>query len=87
MSVNPGWGGQTFIPQSIDRIARLRAIIGDAPVLEVDGGVDAGNAGPCAAAGATRLVAGTAVFGAPDPAAAFAEIAAAASGAVQSGRG
>lgn len=84
MSVNPGWGGQAFIPQSIDRIARLRAIIGDGPVLEVDGGVDARNAGPCVAAGATRLVAGTSVFGAGDPAAAFTEIAAAAAGSVRS---
>ena len=80
MSVNPGWGGQAFIPQSLDRIARLRAIIGDGPVLEVDGGVDASTAGVCVTAGATRLVAGNAVFGAADPAAAFTEIAAAASG-------
>ena len=79
MSVNPGWGGQAFIPQSLDRIARLRAIIGDGPVLEVDGGVDASTAGVCVMAGATRLVAGNAVFGAADPAAAFTEIAAAAS--------
>ena len=79
MSVNPGWGGQAFIPQSLDRIARLRAIIGDGPVLEVDGGVDASTAGVCVTAGATRLVAGNAVFGAADPAAAFTEIAAAAS--------
>ncbi len=78
MSVNPGWGGQAFIPQSLDRIARLRAIIGQEPVLEVDGGVDSATAGACVAAGATRLVAGTAVFGAPDPAAAFTQLEAAA---------
>ena len=74
MSVNPGWGGQAFIPASLDRIARLRAIIGQEPVLEVDGGVDAATAGPCVEAGATRLVAGNAVFGAADPAAAFTAI-------------
>jgi ribulose-phosphate 3-epimerase len=78
MSVNPGWGGQAFIPASLDRIARLRAIIGQDPVLEVDGGVDGRTAGPCVEAGATRLVAGNAVFGADDPAAAYGAIAAAA---------
>ena len=74
MSVNPGWGGQAFIPSSLDRIARLRAIIGQDPVLEVDGGVDLLTASPCVEAGATRLVAGNAVFGAPDPAAAYTAI-------------
>ena len=86
MSVNPGWGGQAFIPQSIDRIGRLRAIVGDAPVVEVDGGIEASNAGAVAAAGANRLVAGTAVFGEPDPAAAFADIAAAAQAGLAAGR-
>lgn len=81
MSVNPGWGGQTFIPASLDRIARLRAIVGDGPVLEVDGGVDVSTAGPCVEAGATRLVAGNAVFGAADPAGAFTAIEAAAAAA------
>jgi ribulose-phosphate 3-epimerase len=75
MTVNPGWGGQAFIPRSLDRISRLRALIGDAPDLEVDGGIDLETAGPCAAAGATLFVAGTAVFGAPDPAVAYAELA------------
>jgi len=86
MSVNPGWGGQAFIPQSIDRIGRLRAIVGEAPVVEVDGGVEASNAGAIAAAGANRLVAGTAVFGEPDAAAAFADIAAAAQAGLAAGR-
>ncbi len=76
--MNPGWGGQAFIPSSLDRIARLRALLGPDVEIEVDGGVDAATAGPCAAAGATRFVAGTAVFGAPDPARAFAAIASAA---------
>jgi ribulose-phosphate 3-epimerase len=75
MTVNPGWGGQAFIPRSLDRIRRLRALIGDAPDLEVDGGIDAGTAGPCAEAGASLFVAGTAIFGAPDPAQAYADLA------------
>ena len=78
MTVNPGWGGQAFIPASLDKIRRLRALIGPDVALEVDGGIDADTAGPCAEAGATLFVAGTAVFGAPDPAAAFREVAAAA---------
>jgi ribulose-phosphate 3-epimerase len=78
MSVDPGWGGQRFLPASIDRIARLRALVGDRAEIEVDGGVDAETAGPCARAGATILVAGSAIFGAPDPVAAFGEISAAA---------
>jgi ribulose-phosphate 3-epimerase len=76
MTVNPGWGGQEFIPRSLDRIERLRALIADDADLEVDGGIDAETAGPCAQAGATLFVAGTAIFGAPDPAAAYAELAA-----------
>ena len=78
MTVNPGWGGQPFIPASIGKVERLRALLGAAPALEVDGGVDASTAGPCRQAGATVFVAGSAVFGAPDPAAAYREIAAAA---------
>jgi len=75
MTVNPGWGGQPFIARSLDRISRLRTLIGDDADLEVDGGIDAETVGPCADAGATLFVAGTAVFGAPDPARAFAELA------------
>jgi ribulose-phosphate 3-epimerase len=74
MTVNPGWGGQRFIPESVERIRRLRAILGPDVPLEVDGGIDSGTAGPCAQAGATLLVAGSAVFGAPDPGEAFARI-------------
>jgi ribulose-phosphate 3-epimerase len=76
MTVNPGWGGQEFLPASIDKLERLRALLGPATAIEVDGGIDVETAGPCAAAGATAFVAGTAVFGADDPAAAFREIAA-----------
>ena len=81
MTVNPGWGGQKFIETSPDKIRAMRALAGHDVALEVDGGVDARTAGPCAAAGATLLVAGSAVFGAPDPAAAVREIAAAISAA------
>ncbi len=71
MSVNPGFGGQSFIPRSIERIADLRARLGDRPVdIEVDGGVDETNAARLIRAGASILVAGNSVFGAPDPAAA-----------------
>jgi ribulose-phosphate 3-epimerase len=78
MTVNPGWGGQAFLPGSVAKIERLRAAIGDRPALEVDGGIDAGTAGPCARAGANVFVAGSAVFGAADPGEAFLAIGAAA---------
>jgi ribulose-phosphate 3-epimerase len=67
MTVNPGWGGQKFLPHSLDKLQRLRALAGAAAVLEVDGGIDADTVGPCAEAGATLFVAGSAVFGADDP--------------------
>lgn len=71
MSVNPGFGGQSFIPGTYEKLRRLRARLADRPVLiSVDGGVKADNAGPLAQAGATVLVAGSAIFGAPDPGAA-----------------
>jgi ribulose-phosphate 3-epimerase len=75
MTVNPGWGGQAFIESSPDKVARLKPLVGDARI-EVDGGVDTATAGSVASAGATLFVAGSAVFGAPDPAAAYAAIAA-----------
>jgi ribulose-phosphate 3-epimerase len=63
MSVNPGFGGQAFIPAMTEKIARIRAMIGKRPIrLEVDGGVTPDNAGACAKAGANVLVAGSAVF-------------------------
>jgi ribulose-phosphate 3-epimerase len=77
MTVNPGWGGQAFIEGSVDKISRLAAALGPAKV-EVDGGIDATTAKPTAEAGASLFVAGSAVFGADDPAAEYAEIAAAA---------
>lgn len=66
MSVNPGWGGQSFIEGSEERIARVREIAREA-LVEVDGGIGTSTAGQVADAGATLLVAGSAVFGAPDP--------------------
>ncbi len=77
MSVNPGWGGQVFIESSPGKVARLAALLGDAKI-EVDGGIDPLTAAPMAVAGASLFVAGSAVFGAADPAAAYTEIAAAA---------
>jgi ribulose-phosphate 3-epimerase len=74
MTVNPGWGGQSFIDGSPDKVSRLSGIVGDARI-EVDGGIDASTAGPTAEAGASLFVAGSAIFGAPDPAAAYTEIA------------
>jgi ribulose-phosphate 3-epimerase len=78
MTVNPGWGGQAYIGTSTGKIARLRELLGPGVPIEVDGGIDAATAGPAATAGATLFVAGSSVFGADDPGAAYREIAAAA---------
>jgi ribulose-phosphate 3-epimerase len=77
MSVNPGWGAQSFIPNSLGKLTRLRAMLPDSVALEVDGGVHDATAGPVAEAGANLLVTGSAVFGAEDPAAAYTRIASA----------
>ena len=69
MSVNPGFGGQSFIPSALDKLRMARQIIDDSGYeirLEVDGGVKATNAGEVIAAGADTLVAGSAIFGAED---------------------
>lgn len=71
MSVNPGWGNQPLIPASYGKLARLRRSLADQIALEVDGGVHEETAGRCLAAGANLLVAGSAVFGSPDPAESF----------------
>jgi len=78
MSVNPGWGGQSFISASPARVERMAALSESA--IEVDGGLDATTAPAVAAAGASLFVAGSAIFGKPDPAAAYAEIAESVSG-------
>ena len=63
MSVNPGFGGQAFIPEAVERVRAIRRMAGDRPIrIEVDGGVTPANAGLLAAAGADTLVAGSAVF-------------------------
>lgn len=70
MSVNPGFGGQQFIPNSLDKVRRLRRMIDDRGLsvrIEIDGGIDLGNIGEVVAAGAEIIVAGSAIFGATDP--------------------
>jgi ribulose-phosphate 3-epimerase len=77
MTVNPGWGGQPFITDSPDKVRRLRETVGPG-MIEVDGGIEQATAGSVAEAGAGLFVAGSAVFGAADPAAAYVAIAEAA---------
>lgn len=80
MTVEPGFGGQKFMPAAVEKIAAIRAEAqrrGLSTDIEVDGGIDAATAPLCAAAGANVLVAGSAVFGAKDPAAAMSAIRAA----------
>ena len=74
MSVNPGFGGQTFIPESLDKVRRLRKMIDERGMkarIEIDGGIDADNIAEVASAGAEIIVSGSAIFGAPDPAVAL----------------
>jgi ribulose-phosphate 3-epimerase len=77
MTVNPGFGGQSFLPEMLPKILRLRAMCterGLRPVIEVDGGENATTAAEAAGAGATAIVAGSAIFGATDYGKAIAEI-------------
>lgn len=78
MSVNPGWGGQKFIQKSPERLRRFRSLVAESTAIEVDGGVEVHTAPMCAEAGANLFVAGSAVFGTDDPAAAYRELATAA---------
>jgi ribulose-phosphate 3-epimerase len=78
MSVNPGWSGQSFIPNSLGKLERMRKVLPPEVALEVDGGIQHQTAGAVVQAGANLLVTGSAVFGSDDPAAAYAEIAEAA---------
>jgi ribulose-phosphate 3-epimerase len=71
MSVNPGWGGQSYIPESTARLAALRSMLPPEVVLEVDGGISLETIDEARAAGTDLFVAGSAVFGARDPQAAF----------------
>jgi len=71
MSVNPGFGGQEFIPSSLDKVRRLRKMIDERGLntrIEIDGGIDSDNVGEVTSAGAEIIVSGSAIFGAPDPA-------------------
>jgi ribulose-phosphate 3-epimerase len=76
MSVNPGWGGQKYIPSSTERIRRLRSLLPDDVVIEIDGGVSLDTVDEIRDAGAQLFVAGSAVFNAADPQAAFKALAA-----------
>jgi len=70
MSVNPGFGGQTFIPRSESKVREVRALLdraGSRAAIEIDGGIDHNNVGKVVAAGARMIVAGNAIFGAADP--------------------
>jgi ribulose-phosphate 3-epimerase len=78
MTVNPGWGGQAFLETSPAKVARLRDLLGDGFPIQVDGGISERTIGVVAEAGATLYVAGSAVFHAEDPAAAYRAIATAA---------
>lgn len=77
MSVNPGFGGQQFIPQALDKVRRLRQMIVERQLnvrIEIDGGVDRANIEKVVAAGAEIIVAGSAIFGKPDAEAAVREL-------------
>ncbi|HWE10557.1 MAG TPA: ribulose-phosphate 3-epimerase [Solirubrobacteraceae bacterium] len=78
MSVNPGWGGQSFIPHSLAKLERMRTALPPEVGLEVDGGINRETAGPVVQSGANLLVTGSAVFGSDDPAGAYLQIAEAA---------
>jgi ribulose-phosphate 3-epimerase len=77
MTVNPGWSGQPYIESSTEKVRRLRELLPGGMPIEVDGGIDAETAGRSAEAGATLFVAGSSIFGEPDPTTAYREIAAA----------
>jgi ribulose-phosphate 3-epimerase len=88
MSVNPGFGGQSFIPHSLDKVRRLKALlstVGSSAQIEIDGGVDSANVHDIVAAGATILAAGNAIFGTADPEAATRALRAAANSAADPG--
>jgi len=89
MSVNPGFGGQTFIPRSEAKVRAVRALLdraGSAAPVEIDGGIDVSNIRRVVAAGAEIIVVGSAIFQTPDPAAATRELKNAAAGLEGAGR-
>ncbi|HUB74126.1 MAG TPA: ribulose-phosphate 3-epimerase [Solirubrobacteraceae bacterium] len=75
MTVNPGWGGQAFIERSLEKLPRVRALAGAGAAVQVDGGIEPHTAPPCRRAGANLFVAGSAIFTAGEPAAAYRAIA------------
>jgi ribulose-phosphate 3-epimerase len=88
MSVNPGFGGQSFIPNSIDKVRKLKALLtqaGSAAQIEIDGGIDSSNVAEVVAAGASILVAGNAIFKEADPEAATRALRAAANASAAAG--
>jgi ribulose-phosphate 3-epimerase len=78
MTVNPGWGGQPYIERSTRKVKRLRELLPEGMPIEVDGGIDELTVGRTMEAGATLFVAGSSIFGRPDPGAAYKAVAAAA---------
>jgi ribulose-phosphate 3-epimerase len=77
MSVNPGFGGQEFIPESLDKVRRLRKMIDERRLkvrIEIDGGINSDNIAEVTGAGAEIIVAGSAIFSAPDPAVALRQL-------------
>jgi ribulose-phosphate 3-epimerase len=87
MSVNPGFGGQTFIPRSESKVREVRALLdraGNAGLVEIDGGIDQRNVASVVSAGARMIVAGSAIFHAPDPERATRDLKAAALAAISS---
>jgi ribulose-phosphate 3-epimerase len=74
MTVNPGWGGQAFIEHSLDKLPRVRAIVGADAAVEVDGGIDPATAPRCRDAGASLFVAGSSIFDSQSPGEAYGAI-------------
>jgi ribulose-phosphate 3-epimerase len=81
MTVNPGWGGQRFIAHSLQKIERVRALVGDGVAVQVDGGIDPETAPGCRRAGANLFVAGSAIFACDDPGEAYRALARSVAGA------
>jgi ribulose-phosphate 3-epimerase len=75
MTINPGWAGQPFIERSLEKLPRVRALVGEDVAVEVDGGIDTTTAPTCRQAGASVFVAGSAIFGSDDPGEAYRAIA------------
>ncbi len=83
MTVEPGYGGQAFMPEQLAKVRAIREMVGPAVRVEVDGGINAATGAACASAGADTFVAGVSIFGAPAPAAAFRTLTEAVAGPVE----